>query len=544
MENRNIYKGHRYVPKVMGEWDNQETYEGLSIVTDQGTSYTSKKRVPVGVDILDEEYWVVTGNYNAQIEHYRQDVRDMQENVNEKMDQTVEYVDGELLSVTSKLAETMINGKDFGLTGEEGTNSTELLQDFFDYAKSIGAKTVIVPEGTHIVDSNGVTYEVSNSTLIFEGTIKFKDYGTQLSGTVVNFRADNLIVKNFRIDGDRNNNIIAPESGRGTQFNFGSYARNNITFEGGSSINALQCSFQSTSNMTFKDFSFENAGEHHAYLTSANGQKGADYMEFFNCTFKNWALDMSGAGISGRDYFFIHAKNCKMEIENNILTEQAFYIASRTHRDLISNPKDKHHLYEGLYCVGSTYYRNISSSDPIPVTIRDSYIEGYIYSGEGSDEMYIENSKIVGHDKYATTEYPADKYFNCELRGGRIWSNKKFEMHNSHVYCDENTNEGYISLHNVPEGESTIINNVCFEGFGEFFDGDANGILRSKEGSENRNIFTNNRFVKCGTSRGIIRINERDFVSGNNDIDGEGVRMLGSDLNEFVTNNSLVDARG
>lgn len=71
---RNVYVGHRYVPLIMDEWDKTISYEGLSIVTYQGASYTSKKRVPVGIDILNEEYWVVTGNYNAQVEHYRQDV--------------------------------------------------------------------------------------------------------------------------------------------------------------------------------------------------------------------------------------------------------------------------------------------------------------------------------------------------------------------------------------------------------------------------------------------------------------------------------------
>src|SRR5699024_9368977 len=72
--NRNVYVGHRYVPKIFGEWNKQNEYEGLSIVTHEGTSYTSKKRVPVGIDILNEEFWVVTGNYNAQIEYYRDEV--------------------------------------------------------------------------------------------------------------------------------------------------------------------------------------------------------------------------------------------------------------------------------------------------------------------------------------------------------------------------------------------------------------------------------------------------------------------------------------
>src|SRR5699024_5384903 len=73
--NRNVYVRHRYVPKIFGEWDKQNQYEGLSIVTHQGNSYTSKKQVPVGIDILNEEFWVVTGNYNAQVENYREEIK-------------------------------------------------------------------------------------------------------------------------------------------------------------------------------------------------------------------------------------------------------------------------------------------------------------------------------------------------------------------------------------------------------------------------------------------------------------------------------------
>src|SRR5699024_8095755 len=93
---RNVYVGHRYVPKVMGEWEKTETYEGLSIVTNKGTSYTSKKRVPKGIDILNEEYWVVTGNYNAQIEEYRKEVREFNNSILEtetKNDNTTDQLD-------------------------------------------------------------------------------------------------------------------------------------------------------------------------------------------------------------------------------------------------------------------------------------------------------------------------------------------------------------------------------------------------------------------------------------------------------------------
>lgn len=72
----NVYIGNRYVPVFADpvEWDNLRIYEPLTIVTYQGTSYTSKKAVPAGIALSNTEYWVATGNYNAQVEQYRQEV--------------------------------------------------------------------------------------------------------------------------------------------------------------------------------------------------------------------------------------------------------------------------------------------------------------------------------------------------------------------------------------------------------------------------------------------------------------------------------------
>lgn len=71
----NVYVGLRYVPKFDGDWDNTKTYEPLMIVTYQGNSYTSRTFVPTGIEITNEEYWALTGNYNAQVEAYRQETR-------------------------------------------------------------------------------------------------------------------------------------------------------------------------------------------------------------------------------------------------------------------------------------------------------------------------------------------------------------------------------------------------------------------------------------------------------------------------------------
>ena len=73
MANRQ-YVGARYVPKFADpvEWNSALSYESLTIVTHLGNSFTSKKPVPAGVDIGNTEYWVNTGNYNEQVEEYKQ----------------------------------------------------------------------------------------------------------------------------------------------------------------------------------------------------------------------------------------------------------------------------------------------------------------------------------------------------------------------------------------------------------------------------------------------------------------------------------------
>lgn len=70
------YVGARYVPLFADplEWSSTQGYESLTVVLHEGNSYTSRQSVPVGIDINNTAYWAETGNYNAQIEAYRQEV--------------------------------------------------------------------------------------------------------------------------------------------------------------------------------------------------------------------------------------------------------------------------------------------------------------------------------------------------------------------------------------------------------------------------------------------------------------------------------------
>nr|DAQ26333.1 MAG TPA: hypothetical protein [Caudoviricetes sp.] len=101
------YVGARYVPKFANPitWNKENSYEALTIVTYLNNSYTSKKPVPANTEITNEEYWVVTGNYNGQVEEYRQSVVEYKNEVDGYKNEVDGYkneVDGYKNEVASK----------------------------------------------------------------------------------------------------------------------------------------------------------------------------------------------------------------------------------------------------------------------------------------------------------------------------------------------------------------------------------------------------------------------------------------------------------
>lgn len=134
------YIGARYVP-IFGrknentiEWDNSKPYEPLSVVTYQGNSYTSKQYVPSNIEITDETYWAQTGNYNAQIESYRREVRECQD-TNQELKKSI----GSLNVRTNR--SYVIFGDDWAL-------------QMYDTFKQIFAKSE-----THIFAENGANFK-------------------------------------------------------------------------------------------------------------------------------------------------------------------------------------------------------------------------------------------------------------------------------------------------------------------------------------------------------------------------------------------------
>lgn len=58
------YIGRRYVPVYADpiEWDSSREYESLTIVTHDGSTYTSKTDVPADTPITNERYWALTAD--------------------------------------------------------------------------------------------------------------------------------------------------------------------------------------------------------------------------------------------------------------------------------------------------------------------------------------------------------------------------------------------------------------------------------------------------------------------------------------------------
>ena len=218
LSGQNVYVGHRYVPKIMGDWDNLKLYEPLSIVQYQGNSFTSRKYVPTGVEITNEDYWASTGNYNAQIEQYRQDVRNLENDVNNFSSEVItarngeanlsDRLDKEQQEVTTQLGNIAINVDSFGAKGDGVTDDTTAIQSAIDSLTNGG--TVTLTRGkTYIVRklsaASNVSFNLNGSTLKQKSNVPIYtnviDVGDK--GLVTNFK-----VYNGKIDGNKENQTV------------------------------------------------------------------------------------------------------------------------------------------------------------------------------------------------------------------------------------------------------------------------------------------------------------------------------------------------
>lgn len=186
------YIGSRYVPLLADpvEWSSTKTYEPLTIVTHEGNSYTSRQFVPVGVDIANEQFWALTGNYNAQVEQYRRETAQMVENfdtfttdITRQFDEFSDSVTEEIQNIAAPIDVSVRDGVDN--TGVD--DSTVGIQNVIDNAP-IGA-TLLFKNGVYRFSTlnlkSGINYDFNGSSLICTdvNTVALKATGELVSQT-------------------------------------------------------------------------------------------------------------------------------------------------------------------------------------------------------------------------------------------------------------------------------------------------------------------------------------------------------------------------
>lgn len=226
MANRQ-YIGARYVPKLMGEWNADASYEALSIVQYLNGSYTSKKAVPAGVPISNTEYWVQTGQYNAQVEEYRQEVNAVVEQVN-SINTRLDNNDKKI--ATNAITLKDIAGKNIAIFGDsisdEGINWNNNIKDVWvkhfrtfvestggtitNYSKSSSGFTIAVDGKTICNDINNANIDNVDTIIIFGGVNDFlhgSALGVYYSNTATELWGALNSIKNLR---NKNVYVITP----------------------------------------------------------------------------------------------------------------------------------------------------------------------------------------------------------------------------------------------------------------------------------------------------------------------------------------------
>ncbi|MCD7805634.1 MAG: hypothetical protein LUH03_10940 [Oscillospiraceae bacterium] len=100
-----VYRGGRIVPKHFGVWDSETEYEMLAIVLeeDTGDSYISRKAVPAGTLLSNDEYWALCARFSDQLQTYQEEI---DERLDALEDETSKAIDSSSSASEKLVAET------------------------------------------------------------------------------------------------------------------------------------------------------------------------------------------------------------------------------------------------------------------------------------------------------------------------------------------------------------------------------------------------------------------------------------------------------
>ena len=217
------YIGARYVP-IFGrknetsiEWDNSAPYEQLTVVLYQGNSFTSRQYVPAGVEITNETFWAETGNFNGQVEQYRQETaqalqtaQDAQESADNAQgdidtllpksafsaENTVkDYIDGKVDEIDALLPRSAFSSEN---TVKDYVDEKMESYDYLSYY-SVGKEPITILKDSTLIEEVGSLPDgyIYQGMAIYDGFIYVIGYpATSANSTLFKIALDTLDVVN------------------------------------------------------------------------------------------------------------------------------------------------------------------------------------------------------------------------------------------------------------------------------------------------------------------------------------------------------------
>lgn len=144
----NIYVGARYIPRIMGEYNNETAYEALDIVTSGGVGYISRQPVPAGTAVTNKEYWAMWGSGNAIIDALTQRVATNENDIS-ALETGLQQTNQNLQTTNQKLENLVIPWEPAStLKGDGSTDNTA------EFGKLDANTPVSLMPGNYLISGN------------------------------------------------------------------------------------------------------------------------------------------------------------------------------------------------------------------------------------------------------------------------------------------------------------------------------------------------------------------------------------------------------
>lgn len=197
----NIYVGARYIPRIMGEYNNETAYEALDIVTSGGVGYISRQPVPAGTAVTNEEYWAMWGSGNAAIDSLTQRVATNENDITE-LETDLQQTNQNLQTTNQNLENLVIPWEPASTLKGDGTTDNTAAFGQLDPNTPVSlmpgsyliSGNVTIPCAVQFLPGAKLVYNAATPgtnycTVTFSKG--FVEYGTQIFDTYIIPRVDN-----------------------------------------------------------------------------------------------------------------------------------------------------------------------------------------------------------------------------------------------------------------------------------------------------------------------------------------------------------------